>query len=68
MKNQEFHKNLRHNKTAIKLAEVEEPPPDYVRPNGFNMVETVMHYRSGDQPEMDQTVKYYKDLKEEMSR
>ncbi|XP_011146962.1 myosin-IIIb isoform X2 [Harpegnathos saltator] len=67
MKNQEVHKNLRRNKPGIRLSNIEEPPPDYVRPEGFNMVQSILQYRSGIQPE-DNTVKYYRDLKEEMSR
>lgn len=67
MKNQEVHKNLRRNKPGVRLSNIEEPPLDYVRPEGFNMVQSVLQYRSGAQPQED-SVKYYRDLKEEMSR
>ncbi|KAI4486879.1 hypothetical protein M0802_012249 [Mischocyttarus mexicanus] len=68
MKNQEIHKNLRRNKPGIRLNDIEEPPTDYVRPEGFNMVQPILQYRSGIQPENEETVKYYRELKEEMSR
>ncbi|XP_020280531.1 myosin-IIIb-like isoform X2 [Pseudomyrmex gracilis] len=68
MKNQEVHKILRRNKPGIRLNDIEDPPPDYVRPEGFNMVQPVLQYRSGKQLEEDDSVKYYRDLKEEMSR
>ena len=68
MKNQEVHKNLRRNKPGVRLNDIEDPPPDYVRPEGFNMVQTILQYRNGNQPEAEETVKYYRDLKEEMSR
>lgn len=68
MKNQEVHKNLRHNKPGVRLNEIEEPPPDYVRPEGFNMVQPIMQYRSGNQVDGEETIKYYRDLKDEMSR
>ncbi|XP_043279614.1 myosin-IIIb-like isoform X2 [Venturia canescens] len=67
MKNQEVHKNLRRNKPGIRLNDIEDPPSDYVRPEGFNMVQTILQYRNGNQPEAEETVKYYRDLKEEMS-
>ncbi|XP_068982765.1 myosin-IIIb-like isoform X2 [Bombus flavifrons] len=67
MKNQEVHKNLRHNKPGVRLNEIEEPPPDYVRPEGFNMVQPIMQYRSGNQVDGEETIKYYRDLKDEMS-
>nr|XP_012145788.1 PREDICTED: myosin-IIIb isoform X2 [Megachile rotundata] len=68
MKNQEVHKNLRRNKPGIRVNDIEEPPPDYVKPEGFNMVQPIMQYRSGDQADGEETVKYYRDLKDEMSR
>ena len=68
MKNQEVHKNLRHNKPGVRLNEIEEPPSDYVRPEGFNMVQPIMQYRSGNQVDGEETIKYYRDLKDEMSR
>ncbi|XP_072749229.1 myosin-IIIb isoform X2 [Anoplolepis gracilipes] len=68
MKNQEVHKNLRRNKPGIRLNDIEEPPLDYIRPEGFNMVQSILHYRSGTQPNEEDSVKYYQDLKEEMSR
>lgn len=68
MKNQEVHKNLRRNKPGVRLSDIEEPPLDYVRPEGFNMVQSILHYRSGTQPDEEDSVKYYRDLKEEMSR
>lgn len=68
MKNQELHKYLRRNKAGIRLSDVEDPPEDYVRPEGFKMVQSVLQYRNGNQPEAEETVKYYRDLKEEMSR
>ncbi|KAG7210389.1 hypothetical protein KM043_011922 [Ampulex compressa] len=67
MKNQEVHKYLRRNKPGIRVNDIEEPPPDYTRPEGFSMVPSIMQYRSGLQPEGEETVKYYRDLKEEMS-
>ncbi|XP_015595858.1 myosin-IIIb isoform X2 [Cephus cinctus] len=67
MKNQEVHKNLRRNKPGVRLNDVEEPPPDYSRPEGFNMVQTILQYRNGNQQEVDETAKFYRDLKEEMS-
>ncbi|KAK2585257.1 hypothetical protein KPH14_009957 [Odynerus spinipes] len=67
MKNQEVHKNLRRNKPGVRLNDIEEPPTDYTRPEGFNMVQPILQYRSGSQPEDEETVKYYRDLKEEMS-
>ncbi|XP_017761248.1 PREDICTED: myosin-IIIb-like isoform X2 [Eufriesea mexicana] len=67
MKNQEVHKNLRHNKPGVRLNEIEESPPDYVRPEGFNMVQPIMQYRSGNQVDGEETIKYYRDLKDEMS-
>lgn len=68
MKNQEVHKNLRRNKLGIRLDDIEEPPPDYARPEGFNMVQPIIQYRSGSQVEGEETVKYYRDLRNEMSR
>ncbi|XP_031788630.1 myosin-IIIb isoform X2 [Nasonia vitripennis] len=68
MKNQEAHKYLRRNKPGIRLSDVEDLPEDYVRPQGFNMVPSILQYRNGNQPEAEETVKYYRDLKEEMSR
>lgn len=68
MKNQDIHKNLRRNKPGVRLNDIEEPPTDYVRPDGFNMVQPILRYRSGSQPESEETIKYYRDLKEEMSR
>ncbi|XP_029173409.1 myosin-IIIb-like isoform X2 [Nylanderia fulva] len=68
MKNQEVHKNLRRNKPGVRLSDIEEPPLDYIRPEGFNMVQPILHYRTGTQPDEEDSVKYYRDLKEEMSR
>ncbi|XP_067212786.1 myosin-IIIb-like isoform X3 [Linepithema humile] len=68
MKNQEVHKNLRRNKPGIRLSDLEEPSQDYVRPEGFNMVQSILQYHSGTQPDEEDSVKYYRDLKEEMSR
>lgn len=68
MKNQEVHKNLRRNKPGVRLSDIGEPPLDYIRPEGFNMVQSILHYRSGTQPDEEDSVKYYRDLKEEMSR
>ncbi|XP_076234683.1 myosin-IIIb isoform X2 [Calliopsis andreniformis] len=67
LKNQEVHKNLRHNKPGVRLDDIEEPPPDYARPEGFNMVRPIMQYRSGNQVEGEETIKYYRDLRNEMS-
>ncbi|XP_011865309.1 PREDICTED: myosin-IIIb-like isoform X1 [Vollenhovia emeryi] len=67
MKNQEVHKNLRRNKPGVRLSDIEEPPLDYVRPEGFNMVQSILQYRSGMQPHEEDSVKYYRNLKEEMS-
>lgn len=69
MKNQDVHKNLRRNKSGVRLSDIEEPPQDYTRPEGFDMVQSILRYRNGAQPdEAQNTVKYYRDLKEEMSR
>lgn len=68
MKNQEAHKYLRRNKHGVQLTDVEDAPDDYVRPKGFSMVQSILQYRNGNQPEAEETVKYYRDLKEEMSR
>lgn len=68
MKNQHVHKYLRRNKSGIPLADVEDPPPEFIRPAGFSMIPTILQYRNGNQPEAEDTVKYYRDLKEEMSR
>lgn len=68
MKNQEVHKNLRRNKPGVRLSDIEKPPPDYVRPEEFNMIQSVLQYRSGQQPHEEDNVKYYRDLKEEMNR
>lgn len=68
MKNQEVHKNLRRNKPGIRLNDIEEPPPDYVQPEGFKMVQPILQYRSGGQADGEETIKYYRDLKDEMSR
>lgn len=67
MKNQEVHKNLRRNKPGVRLTDINDPPSDYERPEGFKMAQTILQYRSGCQLDND-TVKYYRDLKEEMSR
>lgn len=69
MKNQELHKNLRRNKPGVRLNELEESPHDYARPEGFNVMRSVLRpYRSGAQSNEEDSVKYYRDLKEEMSR
>ncbi|XP_019889251.2 myosin-IIIb isoform X2 [Ooceraea biroi] len=68
MKNQEVHKHLRRNKPGVRLSDIEEPPQDYVRPEGFDMVQSILQYRSGMQPDEEDGIKYYRDLKEEMSR
>ncbi|KAL0100751.1 hypothetical protein PUN28_019257 [Cardiocondyla obscurior] len=68
MKNQEVHKNLRRNKPGIRLSDIEEPPVDYIRPEGFNMVQSILQYHSEAHPNEEDSVKYYRDLKEEMSR
>ncbi|XP_066603378.1 myosin-IIIb-like isoform X2 [Prorops nasuta] len=67
MKNQEVHKNLRRNKPGIRLNDIEEPPEDYTRPEGYKMVQAILQYRNGNNPEGEETIKYYRDLKEEMS-
>ncbi|KAL6261975.1 hypothetical protein P5V15_007059 [Pogonomyrmex californicus] len=67
MKNQEVHKNLRRNKPGIRLNDIDEPPLDYVRPEGFNMVRSILQYRNETQPYEEDSIKYYRDLKEEMS-
>ncbi|KAM0737530.1 Myosin-IIIa [Formica fusca] len=67
MKNQEVHKNLRRNKPGVRLSDIGEPPLDYIRPEGFNMVQSILHYRNRTQPDEEDSVKYYRDLKEEMS-
>lgn len=36
--NQEFHKNLRRNKSGVRAELVEKLPPDYKRPPGFVLV------------------------------
>ena len=68
MKNQEVHKNLRRNKPSVRVHDIEEPPADYTRPEGFDMVHEILRYRNGNQPDTEDTAKYYKDLREEMSR
>lgn len=69
MNNQQVHKYLRRNKPGLRLTDIDEQlPEDYSRPDGFKMVETIMQYRDDSQPGDDDTVKYYKDLKDEMSR
>lgn len=68
MKNQDVHKNLRKNKPGVRLNDIEEPPPDYARPEGFEMVHKVLEYRNGKPTDAEETTKYYRDLKEEMSR
>lgn len=68
MKNQEVHKNLRRNKPGVRLNDIEEPPPDYIRPEGFDMVHKVLEYRNGNSSDAETTTKYYKDLKDELSR
>jgi len=68
MKNQEVHKNLRRNKPGIRLSDIEEPPHDYARPEGFNVMQSILQCRSGTRPAEEDSVKYYRDLKEEMSR
>ncbi|XP_057336202.1 myosin-IIIa isoform X2 [Microplitis mediator] len=69
MNNQQVHKYLRRNKPGLRLTEIDEQlPEDYSRPDGFKMVETIMQYRDDSQPGDDDTVKYYRDLKDEMSR
>ncbi|CAD6208851.1 GSCOCG00010680001-RA-CDS [Cotesia congregata] len=69
MKNQQIHKYLRRNKPGLRLAEIEQLPEDYERPDGFKIVEKIMEYRDDSQLENDDddTVKYYKNLKDEMS-
>ncbi|KAF7990235.1 hypothetical protein HCN44_000040 [Aphidius gifuensis] len=67
MKNQDMHKNLRKNKPGIRVSDIEEPGDDYVRPEGFKMVEDIMNYRNDNQPEGESIIKYYRDLKEETS-
>lgn len=68
MKNQDMHKNLRKNKPGIRVSDIEEPGDDYVRPEGFKMVEDIMNYHKDNQPEGESIIKYYRDLKEETSR
>ncbi|KAG8034288.1 hypothetical protein G9C98_001372 [Cotesia typhae] len=70
MKNQQIHKYLRRNKPGLRLAEIEQLPEDYERPDGFKIVEKIMEYRDDSQlgnNEDDDTVKYYRNLKDEMS-
>jgi hypothetical protein len=68
MKNQEVHKYLRRNKAGIRLNEIEDVPEDYIRPEGFKRIKSILQCRNSNQLENDETVKYYHDLKEEMSR
>lgn len=71
MKNQQIHKYLRRNKPGLRLAEIEQLPEDYQRPDGFKIVEKIMEYRDDSQLENDEdddTVKYYRNLKDEMTR
>ena len=65
MKNQEVHKYLRKNKGPIPLSEIENPPEDYVRPKNYDAL--ISHNEDNPDGE-DNTVKYYRDLREEMSR
>ncbi|KAH0552740.1 hypothetical protein KQX54_014623 [Cotesia glomerata] len=69
MKNQQIHKYLRRNKPGLRLAEIEQLPEDYERPDGFKIVEKIMEYRDDSQlgNDDDDTVKYYRNLKDEMS-
>lgn len=66
MKNQEIHKNLHRNKSDIRLSDIEEAP--YIRPEGFNVVQSLLQYRDETQSDEKDTIKYYQDLKKEMSR
>lgn len=38
MVNQDAHKFLRRNKPGIRLAELQEPPINYQRPRGFQLI------------------------------
>lgn len=68
MKNQEMHTNLRKNKPRVELTDIEEPDSDYIRPEGFKINDEIMNNRNDNQSVADQTINYYRDLKEEMSR
>nr|XP_037866986.1 myosin-IIIb isoform X3 [Bombyx mori] len=41
-KNQEVHKNLRHNKPGIRLQSVQRPPEEYRAPPGFTLVPSIV--------------------------
>jgi hypothetical protein len=69
MSNQEAHKYLRRNKPGIHNSEIEVPPRDYVRPQGFQVVPGLMG-RGGKQPasSSNQTASYYEALQQEIRR
>lgn len=43
MLNQEVHKNLRRNKTGIRVDRIECLSPDYKRPPGFTLLPTLLN-------------------------
>ncbi|GLH16633.1 Myosin-VIIa [Gryllus bimaculatus] len=73
MKNQESHKYLRRNKPGVRLAEIKQPPTDYVRPQGFKLAPQFMNKANNNQrsdvkvASSNETSSYYEALQEEMS-
>lgn len=43
MLNQDVHKNLRRNKSGIRLSSIEPLPPTYIRPAGFFLVPKLLN-------------------------
>ncbi|XP_067001655.2 myosin-IIIb isoform X2 [Anabrus simplex] len=72
--NQEAHKYLRRNKPGIHLSQIKEPPPDYTRPKGFQLVPELVKRANKNQRNdaklatSNETSSYYEALQEEMSR
>lgn len=80
MQNQDVHKNLRRNKTGIRLDSVENLSPSYKRPPGFSLVPTLLG--AAMQTKFESTSKtpspaakrspspisYYNPIKDEMQR
>lgn len=80
MQNQDVHKNLRRNKTGIRLDSVENLSPSYQRPPGFSLVPTLLgtamqtKFESTSKtpsPSAKRTpspISYYNRIKDEMQR
>ncbi|XP_069672444.1 myosin-IIIb-like isoform X3 [Periplaneta americana] len=69
MSNQEAHKYLRRNKPGVRMSEIGDPPRDYVRPQGFQVVPGLIGRGGKKQPAArpNQAASYYEALQEEMS-